>query len=132
MEFKFLIVGQTPLTVSPRSGSQIEEAELGRQGFLPHTARVIIYKYKWPTVQYQNYSISDLSSDKFTVNLFFCLGHAIGAAGIYLSWDKNQDKEITKDEVSKFFMWFMCMRMFYVLLSFTTFQKKIVSSALTS
>ena len=48
------------------------------------------------------------SSDKFTVNLFFCLGHAIGAAGIYLSWDKNQDKEITKDEVSKFSI-FMCV-----------------------
>lgn len=29
-------------------------------------------------------------------------GHAIGAAGIYLSWDKNQDKEITKDEVIHF------------------------------
>ena len=59
-------------------------------------------------MEYRNYSISDLSSDKFTVNLFFCLGHAIGAAGIYLSWDKNQDKEITKDEVFKFSI-FMCV-----------------------
>jgi len=68
----------------------------------------------------------------FTVNLFFCLGHAVGAAGIYLSWDKNQDKEITKDEVSKFSI-FMCMRVFVVyplqlvssidtLLPFITFQ----------
>lgn len=32
-------------------------------------------------------------------NMFLSLGHAMGAAGIYLSWDKNQDKEITKDEV---------------------------------
>ena len=36
-------------------------------------------------------------------SLFFSLGHAVGAAGIYLSWDKNQDKEITKDEVSNIF-----------------------------
>lgn len=30
-------------------------------------------------------------------------GHASGAAGIYLSWDENQDKEITKDEVVELF-----------------------------
>ena len=27
------------------------------------------------------------------------LGHASGAAGIFLSWDKNEDNVITKDEV---------------------------------
>lgn len=31
--------------------------------------------------------------------MFLSQGHASGAAGIYLSWDKNQNKEITKDEV---------------------------------
>ena len=41
---------------------------------------------------------------RLILNLFLSLGHAIGAAGIYLSWDKNQDKEITKDEVSNFFL----------------------------
>ncbi|CAH3023349.1 unnamed protein product [Porites evermanni] len=29
-------------------------------------------------------------------------GHAIGAAGIFASWDKNKDKEITKEEVIHF------------------------------
>ena len=27
------------------------------------------------------------------------VGHAVGAAGIFASWDKNKDKEITKEEV---------------------------------
>ena len=37
------------------------------------------------------------------INFTYLLGHASGAAGIYLSWDENQDKEITKDEVVELF-----------------------------
>ena len=37
------------------------------------------------------------------INFTYLLGHASGAARIYLSWDENQDKEITKDEVVELF-----------------------------
>ena len=75
-------------------------------------------------MQYRNYTISDLTNDKVVIlNLFLSLGHAIGAAGIYLSWDKNQDKEITKDEVFNFFLvnckLYVSYEVFLILVFFT-------------
>ena len=34
------------------------------------------------------------------------VGHAVGAAGIFASWDKNKDKEITKEEVYRLILRF--------------------------
>ena len=59
-----------------------------------------------------NYNSDIIKSSSFLVKFIvlflflssFLAGHAVGAAGIFLSWDKNANREITKDEVLELFL----------------------------